>query len=512
MATVKLSFNDPGGLLAGLPLLTSTINAAVSYLDQFVVFKGTIDIAIQVDTTPTGRFTVVGDAVSLGFRSGLELFEASMVAESRTGIDPRPQTPDFTIFIDPASSYLAQLWWDPNIASSLNGRAPTDKTDAFTVVLHELLHGMGIVGWRDSQTGSLPANYQSVWDSFVQVSGGRASFGGPATVALLGEPAEVMLGGSQGAFHLGNGPDPAASQQPWIEASNFNGYYFFLGERYLLGRLELALLQDLGWVLESTSLTDVVNRWDDRVAPRYMVGWEGGEQLSGDVLADRIEGRGGADLLVGLDGDDILDGGTGNDTLLGGVGNDRLAGGTGADRLEGGAGLDTAQYGGNRALYTLKSTGAGLMIDGVDGTDTLVDVERLAFSDLSLALDLAGHAGVTARLIGAVFGAGQVANRDFVGIGLSLLDGGKTPLELAQLALDARLGVGAAHADIVRLLYTQVVGVAPGSADLAYFTGLLDSQAYTPAALALLAADTDLNAANIQLVGLQSTGLEYVGP
>jgi hypothetical protein len=151
------------------------------------------------------------------------------------------------------------------------------------------------------------------------------------------------------------------------------------------------------------------------------------------------------------------------------------------------------------------------MVAGPEGTDTLTDVERLKFSDLSLALDLAGNAGITARLIGAVFGAGLVASRDYVGIGLSLLDGGRTALEVAQLALDARLGGAATNADVVKLLYSHVVGIAPGQADLAYFTGLLDNRVYTPASITLLAADTDLNAANIQLTGLQSSGLEYVG-
>lgn len=44
-----------------------------------------------------------------------------MVAESRTGVDPHPTTADLSIYIDPTSSYLAQMWWDPNIATRLDG-------------------------------------------------------------------------------------------------------------------------------------------------------------------------------------------------------------------------------------------------------------------------------------------------------------------------------------------------------------------------------------------------------
>jgi hypothetical protein len=113
-----------------------------------------------------------------------------------------------------------------------------------------------------------------VWDSLVTVSGGKATFNGPATVALLGQPVEVRLGGSQGAYHLGNGPELANSAMPWIEGSNFNSYYYYDGERYTLGRLELALLQDIGWTLEpGITLTEVVHTWDDR-ATCSPTGWK----------------------------------------------------------------------------------------------------------------------------------------------------------------------------------------------------------------------------------------------
>ena len=50
---------------------------------------------------------------------------------------------------------------------------------------------------------------------------------------------------------------------------------------------------------------------------------------------------------------------------------------------------------------------------------------------------------------------------------------------------------------------------APGAADLAYFTGLLDSGAHTQASLGVLAAQVDLNTQSVELLGLASTGIEY---
>lgn len=517
MASIAVTINDPLNRLGSVPMLLPTLQAAVDYIDRYVVFRGTIDIEINVESTATGRFAATGSVAFAGRRNGLDTWESALLAESRAGVDPDPNQPDIQIYIDPTSAYLAQLWWDPAITTRLDANPPNDRTDAFTVLVHELLHGMGIVGWRDIDTGALPADYQSVWDALVTLDAGRAYFAGPATLDLLGQPVEVRLGGSQGAYHLGHGPSVADSGMPWLERANFNGYYYYLGERYTLGRLELALLQDIGWTLRpGITLTDVVNRWDDRTTPLYIVGWDVGEQLVGDVLADRIEGRGGNDLLVGLDGDDWLDGGSGNDTLQGGEGNDRLIGGPGDDILDGGPGIDTAVLAGARGDYVVTVTGVGKLVVqaqlGFEGQDQLSQVERLQFADRLVAYDLDGHAGLTARLIGATFGTAAVREPVYVGIGLQLLDSGTSALDLARLAIDARLGSGASHGLVVDTLYTNVVGAPPSEADRRPFIELLDSGAYTPASLTLLAAQTELTAQQIDLVGLALTGLDHVLP
>ena len=66
---------------------------------------------------------------------------------------------------------------------------------------------------------------------------------------------------------------------------------------------------------------------------------------------------------------------------------------------------------------------------GIGGFDSLAGVERLQFADQQLALDLDGAAGQAARLLGAVFGPASVPNPGYVGIALSLLDGGNVPSE-----------------------------------------------------------------------------------
>ncbi len=139
--------------------------------------------------------------------------------------------------------------------------------------------------------------------------------------------------------------------------------------------------------------------------------------------------------------------------------------------------------------------------------DTLLNVERVAFKDVSLAFDISGNAGITAKILGAVFGKESVSNKSYVGIGLSFLDAGWTYDNLAGVALDA---AGAKTNDqIVSLLWTNVIGTKPTAADKQPFIAMLEN-GMTAGALAHLAADTSFNTTNINLIGLAQTGIEYI--
>lgn len=127
----------------------------------------------------------------------------------------------------------------------------------------------------------------------------------------------------------------------------------------------------------------------------------------------------------------------------------------------------------------------------------------------ALAFDLAGHAGTVAKILGAVFGKAAVANAAYAGIGLSLADSGMPADALFSLALDAALGTSRSDATVVDLLYTNVVGQPPGAAR-APFVSLLESGQATQVSLGWMAANHDMNLANIDYTGLARTGLEYL--
>ncbi|MDP1930729.1 MAG: VCBS repeat-containing protein [Gammaproteobacteria bacterium] len=214
-----------------------------------------------------------------------------------------------------------------------------------------------------------------------------------------------------------------------------------------------------------------------------------------------------------LSGSTVINGTTGADILTGTASNETLNGRAGNDVMDGAGGIDTALFSGPRSSYSLARNADVTTVralTGSDGTDTLRNIERLQFSDYSVALDLEGNAGKTAKVLGALLGSAGVANKEYVGIGLQLLDDGLSYENLMSAALTAVLGPNASHASAVTLLYTNLAGVAPGPAELATYTGLLSSGSMSQAALAVMAADTDFNANNIGLVGLAATGIEYL--
>ena len=64
-------------------------------------------------------------------------------------------------------------------------------------------------------------------------------------------------------------------------------------------------------------------------------------------------------------------------------------------------------------------------------------------------------------------------------------------------------------AEVVDLLWTNIVGPPTPADDLGQYSALIDNGTYTAAELTVAAADHNLNTTNIDLIGLSQTGLEF---
>lgn len=205
-----------------------------------------------------------------------------------------------------------------------------------------------------------------------------------------------------------------------------------------------------------------------------------------------------------------FEGTSGADSLTGGAGNDTLCGLGGPDALAGGAGIDTAVYIGTRAAYTVMRTGSGFAVSSpVDGTDTLVDVERLLFDDAKLAMDVTGNGGMAYRLYQAAFD--RVPDLPGLGYQMNALD---TGLQLAQVAQNfinspefaVKYG-GLSDVQFVTQLYANVLHRAPDAGGLSYHTGNLAS-GFTRADVLVGFSESPENQA--ALIGTIQNGMLYI--
>jgi hypothetical protein len=219
--------------------------------------------------------------------------------------------------------------------------------------------------------------------------------------------------------------------------------------------------------------------------------------------------------------------GTGDDYVVGGADSDEINCGSGNDFFNGALGLDTSIYFGSLDQYKIELIGNSFSVaDQVierDGTDTLTNIERLQFTDKNIALDLAPTqaAGQTALLIGAVLPgklAFDASKQALLGSVIGLFDQNFTLAQLSGAILrlpiwDVLTGKAApTNADIAGYLVNNVYG----GTQTATITNaaIAAMSAETPATqgnyLASLAAG-DANQAHINLVGVQATGLVYLG-
>ncbi|HEX8544792.1 MAG TPA: DUF4214 domain-containing protein [Pseudomonas sp.] len=182
---------------------------------------------------------------------------------------------------------------------------------------------------------------------------------------------------------------------------------------------------------------------------------------------------GGHDTVYGSAGNDLIVGYGGDDSLFGNAGNDRIVSGIGNDFIDGGSGIDTVTYTTGKSSVQVSANGTGFVVVNNQGEmDTLVNVERLAFSDgTTLALDVkaADNTGSAYRLYQAAFDR----TPDTAGLKywIAEMDAGRSIGQIAQSFVDSSefktLNPGQDQNSIINNYYLHVlhrVADAPGYA------------------------------------------------
>ena len=241
----------------------------------------------------------------------------------------------------------------------------------------------------------------------------------------------------------------------------------------------------------------------------------GHHDFVGESAASIVSAPGQITINFGTTIENII-GSAFNDALFGNIQDNVITGNGGSDKIDGGYGLDIAAYSESLSAISISSNKEDssavtweITLSNGD-KDTLVNVERLSFNDSRVALDLDGHAGNTAKLLGAFLGSDGVANTRFVGIGLQYLDAGGTYEELMELAAATVFGETPNSRTVVSTFYKNLTGQQAPEDVIATYASLLDDGELSVLSLSLQVADNELNLANIDLVGLSSSGLEYI--
>ncbi|WP_198586007.1 DUF4214 domain-containing protein [Pararhizobium haloflavum] len=207
------------------------------------------------------------------------------------------------------------------------------------------------------------------------------------------------------------------------------------------------------------------------------------------IRTDQVEAAvalvlGGNDTVYGSNGDDVLVGAGGDDVLFGATGDDEFHAGNGSNTIHGDDGFDVAYYDGPASEWTVASAETGFTVSHDSGTDTLANVERLAFSDTMIALDVFGNAGAAFRIYEAAFDRAPDASE--VGYWISNMDAGWTLEDVAARFVDtpefaALYGENPSNAEFVDRVYFNVLDRQADEGGAAYWQGELDAGAMSQA-------------------------------
>lgn len=196
----------------------------------------------------------------------------------------------------------------------------------------------------------LDANADGLWDLLFWPSGYSAAYSSDTTGLAL------FLGQDR----PGTGPDFSNPAQQG--AAGFNEVYYLKAHPEVASKVQSGLFANgLAHYLAEGKAQGLSAFAQDT----WIHGHEG---------ADLIMLREGAEKAFGYAGHDILSGLSGNDTL------------------DGGSGSDTAVWSGHVSRYTLSRSGDHWLVQdttGQDGTDTLLGVEKLQFSDKTVIIESA---------------------------------------------------------------------------------------------------------------------------
>ncbi|CAN5604259.1 hypothetical protein BH09MYX1_BH09MYX1_24720 [soil metagenome] len=250
--TYSVSISDPNGTMTSEhAALQTCVETGLDLWGAYLTGIGTLTVEIAVTTTSTGRFAgasastnVFGNCKNTALPC--KVGEDQAIRRLRTGQDNPGALGQPDVRISVTSDYWNKvLWMDPD-PKARTADVPVDRDDAISVCTHELGHAFGMAGYRDLVT-YVPrpdpnyGTFMSLYDDLVEVGTSTLTFNGPKTVAEFGPVPLSRMQTTQNVYHYGNKATPTD-----FDDKLMNGIVYEYGRRYLISRVDVRIVEDLG--------------------------------------------------------------------------------------------------------------------------------------------------------------------------------------------------------------------------------------------------------------------------
>jgi len=238
-----------------------------------------------------------------------------------------------------------------------------------------------------------------------------------------------------------------------------------------------------------------------------------------DLVVSTLQGSATDDVIIAAVDDvkKIFVAGAGNDNVSATRAADVLIGGAGNDTLDGGAGLDKAVFTGALADYKINLANNQVTITDSqltrDGSDGLINIERLSFSDVSVAFDTGANqtAGSGYMLYKAAFN--RTPDLGGLGFWIDKMDTGAGYNAVAQNFVnsaefkDAFGGSNPTVNSLATKLYNNVLNRTPDAAGLTFWQDKLSKEGWSTADVLGFFATSGENVTNV--TPLIANGIQY---
>ncbi len=237
--------------------IANSAQYALNRISKHIAWQGTLDVEVRVRPASENPFPntngLLPSVISLSWIDNE--WSNDTLHELKTGIDRQPLNADagMTIYLGDDGqirNYGLPVWFDPNPVDYVPANVPAGKFDYIGVFFHEVLHGMGFLASSKefrNLTTTIDGNDYFIGSVTQQVFGGNL-------------PLAPRSGGAL-QDHYGNTslPTNALASGLMFQWGNYEG------NRLDIGKLDLAILEDLGLTIKSKAGLPLVDTIDAQV-------------------------------------------------------------------------------------------------------------------------------------------------------------------------------------------------------------------------------------------------------